>query len=75
MMFGSEPIEKFEELLKSGNEELDWGHLLHMSRIEQSYERVGGDNGWMKNPPICHERLAYLAELIAFLERNGILEN
>jgi hypothetical protein len=75
MMFGGRPIEEFEKLLKSGDPKLDWGELLHMCYMEQSYERVGGDLGYEENPPINHERLAYLAALIDFLKRNGIKGN
>ena len=60
MMFASRPIEEFRELLESGNTELDWGQLLHMCYMEESYERVGGDLGYKENPPINHERIAYL---------------
>ena len=74
MMFDSRPIEEFESLLKSGKKELAWGRLLHMCYCEESYESVGGDEGYLPNPPINHERLSYLKELIAFLEGNGIKE-
>ena len=74
MMFASEPIEKFEKLLNEGNSELDWGSLLHMCYCEESYESVGGDDGYMENPPIKYERLEYLGKLIEFLESKGIKE-
>ena len=74
MMFDSRPIEEFESLLKSGKRGLAWGRLLHMCYCEESYESVGGDKGYLPNPPINHERLSYLKELIAFLEGNGIKE-
>ena len=45
-----------------------------MCYCEESYESVGGDFGYMENPPINHERLAYLEKLIDFLESNGIVE-
>jgi hypothetical protein len=45
-----------------------------MCYCEESYESVGGDEGYLPNPPINHERLSYLKELIAFLEGNGIKE-
>ena len=75
MMFDSKPIEKFEELLKSGTQGYEWGELLHMCYCEESYESVGGDEGYMLNPSINHERLAYLNQLIALLESHGITEN
>lgn len=43
-----------------------------MCYCEESYESVGGDEGYLDNPPINHERLAYLEKLIKFLEDNGI---
>lgn len=72
MLFDSRPIEEFESLLKSEKKGLSWGRLLHMCYCEESYESVGGDEGCLPNPPINHERLSYLKELIAFLEGNGI---
>ena len=75
MMFDNKPIEDFEKLLKSGDTVFDWGQLLHMCYMEQSYERVGGDFGDEENPPINHERLAYLAILIDYLKSNGIKES
>lgn len=75
MMFESEPIETFEKLLNEDNEGLEWGELLHMCYFEESYESVGGDSGYMENPPINHERLAYLEKLIRFLESKGIVED
>ena len=75
MMFESKPIEEFEELLKSDDQGHEWGELLHMCYCEESYESVGGDEGYMPNPPINHERLAYLNKLIALLESHGITEN
>ena len=74
MMFENEPIEIFEKLLNEDNSELEWGYLLNMCYCEESYESVGGDFGYMENPPINHERLAYLEKLIDFLESNGIVE-
>ena len=74
MMFENEPIETFEKLLNEDNAELEWGYLLHMCYCEESYESVGGDLGYMENPPINHERLAYLENLIEFLESKGIVE-
>lgn len=43
-----------------------------MCYCEESYESVCGDEGYLDNPPINHERLAYLEKLIKFLEDNGI---
>ena len=75
MMFASEPIENFKKLLEEDvANELDWGVLLHMSYMEKSYESVGGDNGFMDNPPINYRRIEYLGKLIEFLEENGIKE-
>ncbi len=75
MMFDSEPIENFKKLLEEDlANELDWGFLLHMSYMEKSYESVGGDDGFMDNPPINHARIEYLSKLIVFLEENGIKE-
>ena len=74
MMFENEPIETFEKLLNEYNAQLEWGYLLHMCYCEESYESVGGDLGYMDNPPIDHERLAYLEKLINFLESKGITE-
>ena len=73
MMFDSRPIEEFQQLLES-KENLDWGELLHMCYCEESYESVGGDEGYLENPPINHERLSYLEQLIAFLKEKGIEE-
>ena len=75
MMFESKPIEEFEELLKLGTQGYEWGELLRMCYCEESYESVGGDEGYMLNPPINHERLTYLNQLIALLESHGITEN
>ncbi|MBQ4110306.1 MAG: hypothetical protein IJC74_05430 [Clostridia bacterium] len=74
MMFENEPIETFEKLLNEDSAEFEWGYLLHMCYCEESYESVGGDDGYMKNPPINYERLAYLEKLINFLESKGIVE-
>ena len=73
MMFDSRPIEEFQQLLES-KENLDWGELLNMCYCEESYESVGGDEGYLENPPINHERLSYLEQLIAFLKEKGIEE-
>ena len=74
MMFGGEPIETFERLLDEGHTELEWGWLLHMSYYEHSYASVGGDYGYMENPPINYERIEYLDKLIDLLETRGIKE-
>jgi hypothetical protein len=73
MMFDGCPIKEFQQLWES-KENLDWGELLHMCYCEESYESVGGDEGYLENPPSNHERLAYLEQLIAFLEDKGIEE-
>ena len=73
MLFDRCPIEEFYQLWES-QEELDWSGLLHMCYCEESYERVGGDEGNMQNSPINHERIAYLNNLIALLESCGIKE-
>ena len=73
MMFASRPIEEFEELWKN-KENFDWGKLLHMCYWEERYESVGGDEGYMDNPPINYERLEYLRKLITFLKEKGIKE-
>ena len=72
LMFESKPIEVFQKLLAENREDFDWSELLHTCYCEESYESVGGDEGYLDNPPINHERLAYLEELIKFLEDNGI---
>ena len=72
MMFRSEPIEVFAKILEENNSDLEWDKLLDMSYCERSYESVGGDEGYKKNPFINHERIEYLESLINFLESNGI---
>ena len=72
MMFRSEPIEVFAKILEENNSDLEWDKLLDMSYCERSYESVGGDEGYKKNPSINHERIEYLESLINFLESNGI---
>lgn len=74
MMFASRPLEEFERLWNS-EEAYEWSELLHMCYCEESCARVGGDEGYLENPPIPYEQLAYLQELIAFLEEKGIKEN
>ena len=73
MMFDIRPIEEFQQLLES-KEDLDWSSLLHMCYCEERYESVGGDEGYLETPPINHERLSYLEQLIAFLKEKGIEE-
>ena len=73
MMFDGRPVEEFQQLWES-KENLDWGELLHMCYCEESYESVGGDEGYLDNPPINHERLSYLKKLISFLKINGVEE-
>lgn len=72
LMFESKPIEEFQKLFIENREDFDWSKLLHMCYCEHSYESVGGDEGYLDNPPINHERLKYLETLIKFLEDNGI---
>lgn len=72
MMFEESPIEDFEELLKTQRDKLNWLELLEYCYTEESYESVGGDLGYMDNPPINYKRIEYLNNLIAFLENNGI---
>ena len=72
MMLEESPIEDFEELLKTQREKLNWLKLLEYCYTEESYESVGGDLGYMDNPPINYKRIEYLNNLIAFLENNGI---
>ena len=74
MMFGNSSIDSFKALWEQNKDAELWGQLLHMCCIEESYVSVGGDDGWMENPPICTERLKYLQELISFLEQLGIEE-
>ena len=72
LMFESKPIEVFQKLFTENQENFDWSELLYMCYCEESYESVGGDEGYLDNPPIHHERLKYLETLIKFLEDNGI---
>lgn len=75
MMFAGKPIEEFERIMRTEDSGLDWGTLLSLCYTERSYQRVGGDEGYKKNPPINKKRIAYLSDLIAFLEANGIEKN
>ena len=45
---------------------------MHSCYWEQSYESVGGDEGYLDDPPINEKRLKYLEELITFLEESGV---
>ena len=72
MMFDDVDIGVFKALFEKDKDPKKWSTLLHMCYWERSYERVGGDLGYLENPPINEERLKYLDELIAFLEGAGI---
>lgn len=74
MMFDSSNIDSFKALWEQDKDAEKWGHLLHMCYCEESYESVGGDEGYLDNSPINVERLKYLEELISFLEGLGIKE-
>ncbi len=72
MMFGSESIDTFKSLWDKDKGLEKWSELLHMCYWEVSYERVGGDEGYLDNPPINVARIKYLEELIDFLEQSGV---
>ena len=72
MMFASTDIGAFKILFEKDKDPKKWSELLHMCYWEQSYESVGGDEGYLENPPINEKRLKYLGELIGFLEGLGI---
>ena len=72
MMFGSESIDTFKSLWDKDRGFEKWSELLHMCYWEVSYERVGGDKGYLDNPPINVARIKYLEELIKFLEQSGV---
>lgn len=72
MMFDNSSIDSFKQLWDEDKDAEKWGELLHLCYCEESYESVGGDEGYLENPPICVERLKYLRELIEFLEKLGI---
>ena len=72
MMFHSKPISDFEKKFNYSENEQAWKELLDMCYWEFSYESVGGDMGYLENPPIDHKRLEYLENLIVFLEMKGI---
>ena len=72
MMFDDESIDIFKTLWEWDNALEKWSELLHMCYWEVSYERVGGDEGYLDNPPINVTRIEYLEELIKFLEQSGV---
>lgn len=72
MMFESTDIDTFKLLWNNDNDAKKWSKLLHMCYWEQSYESVGGDEGYLEDPPINENRLKYLEELIDFLEQSGV---
>lgn len=72
MMFESTDIDTFKLLWDNDNDAKKWSELLHMCYWEQSYESVGGDEGYLEDPPINEKRLKYLEELIDFLEQSGV---
>ena len=72
MMFESTDIDTFKLLWDNDNDAKKWSELLHMCYWEQSYESVGGDEGYLEDSPINEKRLKYLEELIDFLEQSGV---
>ena len=72
MMFDSESIGTFKSLWDKDKGLKKWSELLRMCYWELSYERVGGDSGYLDNPPINVARIRYLEELIDFLEKSGV---
>ena len=72
MMFKSESIDTFKSMWEKDSDLKKWSELLRSCYWEESYESVGGDNGYLENPPINIQRLNYLRELISFLEGLGI---
>ena len=72
IMFESTDIDTFKLLWDNDNDAKKWSELLHMCYWEQSYESVGGDEGYLEDPPINEKRLKYLEELIDFLEQSGV---
>ncbi len=72
MMFDDSSIDSFKSFWDKDKDAEKWGRLLHMCYCEKSYVSVGGDEGYLENPPICFKRLKYLEELIDFLEKLGI---
>jgi len=72
MMFESTDIDTFKLLWGKDKDAKKWSKLLHSCYREQSYESVGGDEGYLDDPPINEKRLKYLEELITFLEESGV---
>ena len=72
MMFDSESIDTFKSLWDKDKDLEKWSELLHSCYWEHSYESVGGDEGYLDDPPINEKRLKYLEELIDFLEKLGV---
>ena len=72
MMYGSESIETFKTLWEKDKDLKKWSELLHACYWELSYERAGGDVGYLADPPIAMGKIEYLEELIGFLEGVGI---
>jgi len=72
MMFESTDIDTFKLLWGKDKDVKKWSELLHSCYWEQSYESVGGDEGYLDDPPINEKRLKYLEELIDFLEESGV---
>ena len=74
MMLSDEPIDKFKKLWDVEKDIEAWEQLLHMTHCEVAYTRVGGDEGYLDDPPINHEYINYLETLIEFLESKGLKE-
>ena len=72
MMYDNEKLDIFKSLWKKNNDLKKWSHLLHSCYWELSYQRVGGDEGYLENPPINMARIKYLEQLVDFLETSGI---
>ena len=72
MMFESTDIDAFKSLWDKNKDAKKWSELLHMCYWERSYESVGGDEGYLDDPPINEERIKYLDALIKFLEESGV---
>lgn len=72
MMYESADIDIFKSLWDKDKDKEKWSSLLNSCYWEQSYVRVGGDEGYLEDPPINEKRLKYLEELINFLEESGI---
>ena len=72
MMFKSTDIDTFKLLWGKDKDAKKWSELLHLCYWELSYESVGGDEGYLDDPPIDEKRLKYLEELITFLEESGV---